>query len=462
MLRNLRFIDLFAGLGGFHLALSRLGYQCVFASELQPRLRKLYQKNFPDVPVHGDITKIDEADIPPHDILCAGFPCQPFSFSGKKQGFDDYLGRGNLFDDICRILHYHHPRFIMLENVAALPGHDGGRTWRIIRQKLDEAGYDFRSHIYSPHEFGIPQHRPRFYIVGKLRDAEGESDIRNFHFVRPPKDTLSDVRTIVEMADSDAVVPVRRDLHPVFDAWQEFVRNVTDRDGYMPSHCIFTMEFGADYDFEDTPPYYQTDSQLRGRRGAYGQLLDGATREELIARLPFYMRKPQYRDTYPEFKKILIRQNRAFYQRHRDWIDPWLQKIRNFPRTQRMLEWSTNQDWDFRHHVIQLRPSGIRIRSLNYIPTITLCTTATPILPFVPYPPQGALDKHGRPYTPDDFRWGRYISHTEAARIQSMQELSFEGLSRVQKFKALGNAVNVDVVELIARRLFRGRGDGRR
>ena len=167
------------------------------------------------------------------------------------------------------------------------------------------------------------------------------------------------------------------------------------------------------------------------------------------------MRKTKYEDTYPEFKKVLIRQNRELYQRHKDWIDGWLPKILKYPRTQRMLEWSTNQDWNFRHHVIQLRPSGIRIRSLNYVPTITLCSTATPILPWVSYPPGGALDKKGKPYVEEDFRWGRYVSHNEEARIQSMQELNYNGLSRGQKMKALGNAVNVDVVELIARRLIR-------
>ena len=98
------------------------------------------------------------------------------------------------------------------------------------------------------------------------------------------------------------------------------------------------------------------------------------------------------------------------------------------------------------------RVKGIRVRSLNYVPTITLCTTSTPILPWVGYPPNGAVDKKNRPYVPDDFRWGRYISHSEAAKLQSMQELEYTGLSRLQKFQALGNAVNVDVVELIARR----------
>lgn len=451
----MRFVDLFAGLGGFHLALSRLGHECVFASEIKPKLQKLYRQNFPGVHIEGDITKVDVRSIPQHDILCGGFPCQPFSFSGKKQGFEDEQGRGNLFDEICRVLSYHHPKYIFLENVSALPGHDGGRTWSIIKQKLKHLGYDIDGRVFSPHEFGVPQHRPRFYIVGMLRDENGRSGMRKFHFPQPDEKLVCDVRTLVDPLDNDGLQPVRRALHPVFDAWQEFVYNVTERDGYMPSHCIFTMEFGADYEFEDTPPAFQTVERLRGRRGEYGKVLQGDTIEELVKGLPFYMQKMKYEDTYPEFKKVLIRQNRALYERHKDWIDPWMKKIMEYPRTQRMLEWSTNQDWNFKNHVIQLRPSGIRVRSLNYVPTITLCTTSTPILPWVGYPPNGAVDKKNRPYVPDDFRWGRYISHSEAAKLQSMQELEYTGLSRLQKFHALGNAVNVDVVELIARRLLK-------
>lgn len=451
----MRFVDLFAGLGGFHLALSRLGHECVFASEIKPKLQKLYRQNFPGVHIEGDITKVDVRSIPQHDILCGGFPCQPFSFSGKKQGFEDEQGRGNLFDEICRVLSCHHPKYIFLENVSALPGHDGGRTWSIIKQKLKHLGYDIDGRVFSPHEFGVPQHRPRFYIVGMLRDENGRSGMRKFHFPQPDEKLVCDVRTLVDPLDNDGLQPVRRALHPVFDAWQEFVYNVTERDGYMPSHCIFTMEFGADYEFEDTPPAFQTVERLRGRRGEYGKVLQGDTIKELVEGLPFYMQKMKYEDTYPEFKKVLIRQNRALYERHKDWIDPWMKKIMEYPRTQRMLEWSTNQDWNFKNHVIQLRPSGIRVRSLNYVPTITLCTTSTPILPWVEYPPIGAVDKKNRPYVPDDFRWGRYISHSEAAKLQSMQELKYTGLSRLQKFQALGNAVNVDVVELIARRLIK-------
>ena len=126
------FIDLFAGLGGFHLALQQLGCKCVFASELKEDLRKLYQLNFPELDeeyLKGDITMVDVNDIPSHDILCGGFPCQPFSQAGKRLGFQDE-GRGDLFFKICEIIQHHRPRYIFLENVSNLKGHDNGDTWR--------------------------------------------------------------------------------------------------------------------------------------------------------------------------------------------------------------------------------------------------------------------------------------------------------------------------------------------
>ena len=129
---GLKFIDLFAGLGGFHLALQRLGHECVFASELRTDLQALYKKNFPQTPrIEGDITKVDLASIPQHDILCAGFPCQPFSQAGYRQGFLDEKGRGNMFNYICEIIRLkedNKPSFLLLENVANLRGHDNGNT----------------------------------------------------------------------------------------------------------------------------------------------------------------------------------------------------------------------------------------------------------------------------------------------------------------------------------------------
>lgn len=134
----LRYIDLFAGIGGFHLALQRLGHQCVFASELKADLRRLYAINFPGCEIQGDITQIRPENIPAHDILCAGFPCQPFSQAGKQQGFNDEKKRGNLFENICEIVAYHRPRYILLENVSNLKGHDKGNTWREIYRRLHD------------------------------------------------------------------------------------------------------------------------------------------------------------------------------------------------------------------------------------------------------------------------------------------------------------------------------------
>lgn len=173
------FIDLFAGLGGFHMALKSLGHQCVFASEIKDDLQKLYRINFPNTPVYGDITLIAPENIPPHDIICAGFPCQPFSQAGKREGFNDTNGRGNLFDYICAIAECHRPRYIFLENVSNLKGHDGGKTWETIKNRLEELRYEVKEKILSPHQFGIPQHRRRIYIVCENRDF---GRLENFSF----------------------------------------------------------------------------------------------------------------------------------------------------------------------------------------------------------------------------------------------------------------------------------------
>jgi DNA (cytosine-5)-methyltransferase 1 len=141
---NFKFIDLFAGLGGFHLALEELGHECVFASEIRPDLQKLYSENFPLTPIYGDITQIPVDKIPSHDVLCGGFPCQPFSQAGKRLGFSEE--RGNLFSNIMEILEYHKPKFVILENVQNLKNHDEGNTWKVIRMKLSNL-YDVKETI---------------------------------------------------------------------------------------------------------------------------------------------------------------------------------------------------------------------------------------------------------------------------------------------------------------------------
>lgn len=169
------FIDLFAGIGGFRLALESFGCRCVFSSEWDKDCAYIYFKNFGEHPF-GDITKIKEKDIPKHDILTAGFPCQAFSISGKQLGFKD--SRGTLFFDIARIAKYHLPKLIFLENVKNFERHDNGKTLRVVIGTLDEIGYTVFYKVLNASFFGVPQKRERIYIVGFRKDLK----IRKFDF----------------------------------------------------------------------------------------------------------------------------------------------------------------------------------------------------------------------------------------------------------------------------------------
>jgi DNA (cytosine-5)-methyltransferase 1 len=168
-----KFIDLFAGIGGFHIALHNLGAECVFASEWDEAARKTYEENLNKVSPKlfksgnfaGDITQVDKASIPDFDILCGGFPCQPFSQAGHKLGFDDT--RGTLFFDIAEIIRIKQPKAFFLENVRGLFKHDNGKTFEVIRRTLTEdLGYSLHYSIVKASEHGLPQHRPRLFMVG--------------------------------------------------------------------------------------------------------------------------------------------------------------------------------------------------------------------------------------------------------------------------------------------------------
>lgn len=178
-LTSFRFIDLFAGVGGIRLGFEASGGQCVFTSEWDSYAQKTYAENFPDChPLNGDITKIVAADIPDHDVLLAGFPCQPFSIAGvsKKNALGRAHGfacdtQGTLFFDVCRILEEKRPKAFLLENVKNLMSHDKGRTWDVIKRSLIELGYDIASRVVDGARF-VPQHRERILIVG-FRKEDG-------------------------------------------------------------------------------------------------------------------------------------------------------------------------------------------------------------------------------------------------------------------------------------------------
>jgi len=160
---HFRFIDLFAGVGGFRLAMEANGGECVFSSEWDPFAQKTYQANFGDVP-HGDITKVELSQIPRFDVLTAGFPCQPFSMIGKREGFA-HKTQGTLFWDVLRIVRARRPAAVFLENVKGLVSHNGGDTMDTIIGALQEADYWTFWRVLDAAEFGVPQHRERVYIV---------------------------------------------------------------------------------------------------------------------------------------------------------------------------------------------------------------------------------------------------------------------------------------------------------
>lgn len=167
-------IDLFAGIGGIRLGFANAfkdNIEFVFSSEIDKYAQETYKANFDEVP-HGDITKIDEKDIPSHDILLAGFPCQAFSIAGKRLGFEDT--RGTLFFEVARIIKHHKPKIVFLENVKGFVNHDNGNTFRVVKETLEELGYKVYAQVLNAKDFGVPQNRERIYIVAFLDDVEFE------------------------------------------------------------------------------------------------------------------------------------------------------------------------------------------------------------------------------------------------------------------------------------------------
>lgn len=156
------------------MALRRLGHECVFACEIDDDLRELYMKNFSMRP-EGDIYEVKAKDVPAHDILCAGFPCQPFSKAGSQQGFE-YPDQGAVFFKVLEIIKKRKPSFLIFENVPNFEWHDDGGTWERMQVLLDAEDYDVDIHNLSPHHFGIPQIRDRIYIVGSKRSVQGLSE----------------------------------------------------------------------------------------------------------------------------------------------------------------------------------------------------------------------------------------------------------------------------------------------
>jgi len=418
----MKFIDLFAGLGGFNVGLSRLGHKCVFASEIDKNLSRLYKENF-GIEAVGDIRKIDLRKIPKHDILCAGFPCQSFSQAGNRSGLKD--DRGSLFYEIAKILDYHKTRYFILENVSNLVRHNNGKTWKKIERILTkELGYSIDKKFLSPHSFGIPQFRKRIFIVGAKNGLDKFKWPEETHRGENIK-----ISSVLKKNPKNAKKIPEREWKCI-KIWQAFLSSIP-RTKELPKCPIWAMEFRATYPYIGKPPVLRTKHELEKFRGSYGVKLNGLDKKAQIKNIPKYA---QGEKIFPAWKQDFIRQNREFYLKFKKKIDSLIPEIKSLPFSWQKFEWNCNGEHrNLKKTILQFRASGIRAKKTNFSPSLVASTvTQVPIITW---------EK-------------RYIIPREAARLQSLEKLTLFS-SQTASFKALGNAVNADIIYRIGKNLIR-------
>ena len=322
-MENFKFIDLFAGIGGFHQAMVQLGGECVLASEIDKYAIETYEENY-HINSQINICDLKVEDVPEHDVLCAGFPCQAFSKAGKQEGFDDET-RGTLFFEIERILKHHHPKYIILENVRNLASHDNGRTWKTIEEHLHKAGYRLtpKPLIVSPHHFGTPQLRERVVILG-IYDPENVDDPLMIDLGKFQRKNDNSIYSILEEGEVDAKYNISEYEEKVLTMWDEFYQ-------------------GIDLKVIGFPVWFE-------------------------------WFKKEAPDDFKPWKKEFVRKNNELYQRNKEFIDSWIVKWDNLEwctPTQKKFEWQAGETIDsIWEGLIQFRPSGVRVKTPTCFPAL--------------------------------------------------------------------------------------------
>ena len=397
---SVKFADLFSGIGGFHAVASVLDWEVVYACDIDTKARDIYESNWGFQP-SSDITK-DAArglmKVPPHDVLFAGFPCQPFSKSGKQIGMEE--ARGTLFWNIARVLEIRKPKLVLLENVPNLAGPRHRHEWEVIIRTLRTLNYRVseKPFVISPHQLdkssgGRPQNRPRIYI---------------------------------------AATYVPKHLQKKFSLYAESI----DLSRYRPKDLNNYWNFMSDLSFDKS----LKDSQLEKLTLNKNELYWIEAWQNLINRFPHvanenrlpgfpiwadvWLGQLKLKKTDPTWKRDFIIKNLEFYERNKKRIDPWLRKhknLENFPPSRRKFEWQAGDQASIFDCLLQLRPSGIRVKRANYAPSVVAITQTSIV---------GSL--------------GRRLSPLEVAQLQGLPNwFSFGEQTDSISYKQLGNGISV-------------------
>jgi len=409
--KHFKYIDLFAGIGGFHQAMRRLGGKCVYACEKDEKCIEFYNTNYNHENafiIHDDIRTITPDTIPQFDVLCAGFPCQPFSKAGNRQGFQD-KERGDLFYSILPIIDKHPEiKFIILENVRNLA--DNEANWDVIKNELMSREFIITEEpiILSPHQFGIPQIRERVYILGIRKIFRNKNKLTNGYihldYLHLDEDMHQGPNNCLEhLLDQnvDDKYNLPENLVYVLDAWNKF-KHITNLG--VVGTPIWMDYFGM----------HENDTNK------------------------FYRKIGFYSNDVPEWKRRFIEFNRNLYLHNKDVIDDWDAEYRlstDINKLHRKFEWNCGTDCDnIFEGIIQIRQSGVRVKRPNFCPSLVAMVN-TPIV----------WENQKQIY--------RYLTPREAAKLQSFDDVTFLPDDRVT-YKQLGNSVNVNIIEVLSKRLF--------